>query len=89
MRALPKPLYGTLTGEQGCLQCHSLRGTGARSHHIRAVDGKPSGGEALAFEEYPREVMQRFLFHQDEIAPMFGVAPIRVATLRLRSFSRN
>ena len=58
VRALPKPLLRTLTGEQGCLQCHSLHGTGARSHHIRAVDGKPSGGDALAFEEYPREVLR-------------------------------
>jgi hypothetical protein len=78
VRALPKPLLRTLTDEQGCLQCHSLRGAGARSHHLRALDGKPTGGDALAFEEYPREVMRRFLFEQDEVAQIFGVAPIRV-----------
>ena len=93
VRALPKPLLRTLTGEQGCLQCHSLHGTGARSHHIRAVDGKPSGGDALAFEEYPREVLERFLFKQDEVAQMFGVAPIRVekavATQLLQELTRD
>jgi len=77
-RALSKPLVRTLTAEHGCLQCHSLRGAGPRSHHLRAVDGKPTGGEALALEEYPPEVMRRFLFEQDDVAQIFGVAPIRV-----------
>lgn len=77
-RALPKPLVQTLTAEQGCLQCHSLRGSGARAHHLRAVDGASTGGEALALEEYPRDVLRRFLFEQDAVARIFGVAPIRV-----------
>jgi hypothetical protein len=78
VRALPKPLQQVLTAEQGCLQCHSLRGSGARSHHLRAVDGKVTGGEALALEDYTREVLRRFLFAQDEVAQIFGVAPIRL-----------
>lgn len=78
LRSLAKPLLRTLTAEQGCLQCHSMRGSGARSHHLRALDGQPVGGDALALEEYPRDVLQRFLFDQDEVAQIFGVAPIRV-----------
>lgn len=78
LRSLPKPLLRTLTAEQGCLQCHSMRGSGARSHHLRALDGQPAGGDALALEEYPRDVLQRFLFDQDEVAQVFGVAPIPV-----------
>jgi hypothetical protein len=79
VRTLPKPLVQTLTAEQGCLQCHSLRGAGAHSRHLRALDGKPAGGNALAFEQYPLEVLRRFLFKQDEVAEIFGVAPIRVS----------
>jgi hypothetical protein len=92
VRALPKPLERVLTAEQGCLQCHSLRGAGSRSHHIRAVDGKAIGGEALAFEDYPREVLRRFLFEQDQVAEVFGVSPIRLekssAALLFRELTR-
>jgi hypothetical protein len=93
VRALPKPLLRTLTSEQGCLQCHSLRGTGARSHHLRAIDGKATGGDALPFEEYPHDALRRFLFEQDEVAQIFGVAPIRVdetaATLLIDQAARS
>jgi hypothetical protein len=36
------------------------------------------GGFALDLEEYPREVLRRFLFEQEEVAKMFGVGTIRV-----------
>lgn len=78
VRALPKAVTAVLTNEQGCLQCHSLRGAGARAHHLRAADGKPVGGDALPLEEYPREVLTRFLFHQEEVAKSFGVSPLMV-----------
>jgi hypothetical protein len=61
-----------------CLECHSLAGAGARARHLRASDGKLDGAFALALEEYPREVLRRFLFEQDEVAKRFGVEPIRV-----------
>src|SRR5205814_4841523 len=77
-RALPEPLRRVLIGEQGCLQCHTLGGAGGRAHHIRATDGTPGGGFALPFEEYPPDVLRRFLFEQDAVAKEFGVGAIRI-----------
>lgn len=77
-RAVPKPLAAALTNEQGCLQCHMLRGEGARAHHLRAADGKVAEAHGLPLEEYPREVLTRFLFDQDAVAKSFGVGPLRV-----------
>jgi hypothetical protein len=77
-RAVPPALARTLTNEQGCLQCHTLRGAGARSHHRRARDGAPTGGYALAFEDYPAAVLRRFLFEQEAVARSFGVNPIGI-----------
>jgi hypothetical protein len=78
VRSLPSEVKQVLTDSQGCLQCHSLRRAGSRSHHIRALDGKATGGDALAFEDYPRDVVRRFLLDQDHVAEIFGVAPIHL-----------
>jgi hypothetical protein len=78
VRSIPNPLGATLVNEQGCMQCHAFRGVGPRAHHLRAADGKPSGGDGLPLEEYPREVLRRFLFEQDDVAKSFGVNPLRV-----------
>lgn len=80
IRAAPisPSLLLALTGGDGCLKCHALRGAGARAHHVRASDGKPHGGFALALEEYPRDVLERFLFEQDKVAASFGVEPLHV-----------
>ena len=78
VRSLPDPLRETLTGEQGCLKCHSLRGAGAKAHHTLASDGKPYGAFALSLEEYPTQVLRRFLFEQDAVAKSFDVAPLHV-----------
>jgi hypothetical protein len=78
-RAMTKPVAATLTNEQGCLQCHALRGEGARAHHLRASDGKIAEAHGLALEEYPRDVLSRFLFEQDAVAKSFGVSPLHVA----------
>ena len=78
-RTLPKALAAALTNEQGCLQCHTLRGEGARAHHLRASDGTLSEGFGLALEEYPRDVMQRFLFEQEAVSKSFGVNPLHVS----------
>jgi hypothetical protein len=92
VRSLPKAVEQALTDSQGCLQCHSLRGAGSRSHHIRALDGKSTGGDALAFEDYPRDVLRRFLLDQDQVAEIFGVAPISLekssAALLLQELTR-
>jgi hypothetical protein len=77
-RGVPKALAAALSNEQGCLQCHALRGVGARSHHLRAVDGEVTHGFALPFEDYPPGVLRRFLFEQDDVAQTFGVNPLRV-----------
>jgi hypothetical protein len=77
-RGLNKELREALIGREGCLTCHTLRGTGARSHHVRAIDGKPHGGFALALEDYPSEVLHRFLFEQDTVATSFGVGPLHI-----------
>jgi hypothetical protein len=68
-----------LVNEQGCLQCHALHGVGARAHHLRAGDGTLAEAFALPFEEYPRDVLRRFLFEQEDVAKSFGVGPIRVS----------
>ena len=78
-RAVPKPLGATLTNEQGCLQCHSLKGNGASAHHLRASDGKVAEAHGLPLEEYPRDVLRRFLFEQEAVAKSFGVAPLLVS----------
>lgn len=77
-RAVPKPLATALTNEQGCLQCHMLRGDGARAHHLRAADGKVAEAHGLPLEDYPRDVLSRFLFDQEAVAKSFGVGPLRV-----------
>ncbi len=78
-RRTPHAVAAALTNEQGCLQCHALRGSGARAHHVRAADGKPSEGFGLALENYPTEVMRRFLFAQEEVAKSFGVGPLKLS----------
>jgi len=78
VRRIANPLGVTLVNEQGCMQCHAFRGVGPRAHHLRAADGKPSGGDGLPLEEYPREVLRKFLFEQEEVAKSFGVNPLRV-----------
>ncbi|MDB5217876.1 MAG: hypothetical protein JWO86_5803 [Myxococcaceae bacterium] len=78
-RKTPKPLADALTNEQGCLQCHALHGNGARAHHLRADDGLVAEAHGLALEEYPRDVLRRFLFEQDAVAKSFGVGPLHVS----------
>ena len=77
-RETPKPLADALTNEQGCLQCHALHGNGARAHHLRAADGQVAEAHGLPLEEYPRDVLRRFLFEQDAVAKSFGVGPLHV-----------
>ncbi len=84
-RAKPAVVATALTNEQGCLQCHTLHGEGARAHHLRARDGQLAEGFALALEEYPPEVLRRFLFEQKDVAKDFGVGPLQLpeATAKL------
>ncbi len=77
-RARLEPMRGVLTGPQGCLQCHSLGGEGARAHHLRAKDGQLAEGYGLALEAYPSEVLHQFLFDQKIVADGFGVSPLFV-----------
>lgn len=72
-------LRAALLGADGCLKCHGLHGMGAKAHHVRAVDGKPHGGFALALESYPSGVLDRFLFDQKTVAAGFGVTPLTIA----------
>lgn len=85
VRDLTGDLRDAVLGEQGCLKCHSFRGAGARAHHVRASDGKPHGAFALPLEEYPTEVLRRFLFEQDAVAKSFDVAPLRVEPTTARA----
>ena len=79
VRPVPKLLGAALTNEQGCLQCHTLHGDGARAHHLRASDGKVAEAHGLPLEEYPRDVLRRFLFEQEAVAKSFGVSPLIVS----------
>ena len=78
LRSLTGGLREALIGEQGCLKCHNFRGVGARAHHALALDGKPYGAFGLPLEDYPSDVLRRFLFEQDAVAESFGVLPLRV-----------
>jgi hypothetical protein len=78
-RNVPKPLATALTNDQGCLQCHALHGNGGRAHHLRAADGQIAEAHGLPLDEYPRDVLHRFLFEQDAVAKSFGVGPLHVS----------
>jgi acetyl esterase/lipase len=78
VRSLTGGLREAMIGSQGCLKCHAFRGAGARAHHVLADSGKPYGAYALPLEEYPPEVLRRFLFEQDKVANSFGVVPLPV-----------
>ncbi len=78
VRSLTGGLREAMIGEQGCLKCHNFRGVGGRSHHALALDGKPYGAFGLPLEDYPTDVLRRFLFEQDAVAKSFGVKPLRV-----------
>jgi hypothetical protein len=78
VRSLTGGLREAMIGEQGCLNCHNFRGVGARAHHAMALDGKPYGAFGLPLEDYPSDVLRRFLFEQDAVAKSFGVRPLRV-----------
>ena len=78
LRSLTGGLREAVIGQQGCVTCHELRGVGARSHHTQALDGKPHGAFALPLEDYPTDVLRRFLFEQDAVARSFGAMPLRL-----------
>jgi acetyl esterase/lipase len=77
-RAMRGGLREAMIGAQGCLKCHTFRGAGARAHHTRADSGEPYGAFALPLEEYPTDVLRRFLFEQESVARSFGVVPLPV-----------
>jgi hypothetical protein len=78
VRSITGGLREAMIGTQGCLKCHAFRGSGARAHHALADSGKPYGAFALPLEEYPTEVLRRFLFEQEKVARSFGVVPLPV-----------
>jgi arylformamidase len=75
IRDLPQDVHEAMTFRNGCVYCHSFRGTGARSHHVHALTGKPQGGFALPLEQYPAEVWKNFMFNQVEVARKMGATP--------------
>jgi acetyl esterase/lipase len=75
MRDVPKDVEEALTFRNGCVYCHSFRGTGSRSHHVHALTGKPHGGFALPLESYPPEVWKAFMFDQEAVATKMGATP--------------
>ena len=75
---LPATIKPTMIGEQGCLKCHAFRGAGAKSHHMASATGETYGAFALGLEEYPPEVLRRFLYEQDDVARGFDVTPLHV-----------
>ena len=57
----------------GCTECHAFRGVGGLGYHISAFSGMPEAGLALPLMDYPRTVMERFLFDQKAVAQRIGV----------------
>lgn len=78
VRAHPAGLLAVLTETNGCVFCHSLKGTGSRSHHVTAFGARAHGGFALPLEAYPAEVLNRFLDRQEEVADFMGATPNKV-----------
>jgi acetyl esterase/lipase len=76
IRNVPPEVRDTLTRDSACLSCHTFRSTGATSHHVRAADGKAEGGYALPLEEYPADVLRRFIYDQKAVADAMGVSPL-------------
>lgn len=79
LKDLRKDIHETLTFRNGCIYCHTLRGVGAKSHHVTASAGTPHGGLALPLESYPVEVWKGFIFDQTAVAKKIGVSPNPVA----------
>jgi len=75
VRGLSTDVEEALTFRNGCLYCHSFRGSGSRSHHVHALTGKPQGGFALALESYPSEVWKNFMFEHETVAKKMGATP--------------
>ncbi len=75
LRDVGDELFPVLTRTHGCVYCHSFRGVGTRSGHLKLSDGTLHGGFALALEEYPPEVLRRFLFDQEKVAAEIGAIP--------------
>ncbi|MBM3777777.1 MAG: hypothetical protein FJW23_05995 [Acidimicrobiia bacterium] len=67
-----------------CLECHAFRGVGPASGHVDAATGGRAGGMALALENYPDAVLQRFLFDQEAVAKQVGVSPLSVGPSEAR-----
>ncbi len=74
-RKLDKELYEALTFRNGCVYCHSVRGSGPQSHHVAAADGAAHRPFALPLESYPPEVWTAFIFNQHEVAAKVGTSP--------------
>jgi len=73
---LDPELRDLLLTDAACVCCHRFRGAGARAGHLRARDGELVGGFALPLEEYPPEVLRRFLSEQDEVAREIGATMV-------------
>lgn len=73
LERLPPKVRKTVTGN--CILCHSLDGSGGSAHHLAASTATPQGGFALPLRSYSKDVLYRFLFHQNDVAASFGVLP--------------
>jgi arylformamidase len=78
LRALPTDLLAVLTERNGCVSCHTVRDIGSRSHHVTAINPRAHGGFALALEAYPPDVIEAFLFRQEEVAMRMGATSNKV-----------
>ena len=74
-RDVPEDVFAVLTVENGCVGCHSFRGSEVRAGHLRALNAEPVGGFALPLESYSAEVLRRFLFDQAAVASEIGASP--------------
>ncbi|HKY01912.1 MAG TPA: alpha/beta hydrolase, partial [Burkholderiales bacterium] len=68
-------LLEVITAKNGCMYCHMLGTTGSRAHHLTAREAQAHGGYALPLENYPAEVIDAFLDHQEETALKMGATP--------------
>lgn len=84
MADLPRDIYQVMHHRNACFSCHSFRGTGVRAGHVRARNGEPAGGYAIALEDYPPQALRRFLFEQEKSAAIMGVRPNAVTVTAAR-----
>ena len=75
---LPKNIHQVLLKEGRCIDCHAVGDLGGHGYHISAKTGEGQDGFALPLTAYSPEVLEAFLFDQENVAAQLGMSPLKV-----------